>query len=182
MLEHAGLDKGAVDGYLDAKHSKETIATPDTDARTIVEYSSGSTVISLSIISRIFGISDVRAYLSNKTSDAKLKMMRFFGLDLYVLPHFPFFFPSCHISHPLSPFRPRCCSHRTLFGGPSQPEPLDPRGGIHAAVEEGHKAGHYNPNQYENPNNWGAHVRWTGKQIFTQLPEIDIFCAGMGYV
>lgn len=50
---------------------------------TIIEYSSGSTVISMSMVSRVYhGISDTRAYLSNKTSDAKLKLMQFFGLDM----------------------------------------------------------------------------------------------------
>lgn len=51
--------------------------------KTVVEYSSGSTVISMSLVGRVFyGIDDTRAYLSNKTSDAKLKLMQFFGLNL----------------------------------------------------------------------------------------------------
>lgn len=53
---------------------------------TIIEYSSGSTVISMSLVARVFyGLPDVRAYLSNKTSLAKLRLMQFFGLDMYVL-------------------------------------------------------------------------------------------------
>ncbi|KAI8634150.1 tryptophan synthase beta subunit-like PLP-dependent enzyme [Xylariaceae sp. FL1651] len=53
--------------------------------KTIVEYSSGSTVISMSLVDRaIYGISDTRAFLSNKTSNTKLKLMKFFGLDLIV--------------------------------------------------------------------------------------------------
>lgn len=104
------------------------------------------------MIARVYhGIDDVRAYLSNKTSDAKLKLMQFFGLDI------------------------------TLFGGPSQPEPLDERGGIQSArrmAEESDEV--INPNQYENNNNWKSHVRWTGPQILRQLPNINIICAGMG--
>jgi cysteine synthase len=51
--------------------------------KTVVEYSSGSTVISLALTSRIFhGIHDVRAYLSNKTTLPKLKLMQFFGLNM----------------------------------------------------------------------------------------------------
>ncbi|KAG4220148.1 hypothetical protein PC116_g31373 [Phytophthora cactorum] len=51
--------------------------------KTIIEYSSGSTVISMSLISRVFhGVPDVRAFLSNKTSLAKLRLMQFFGLDM----------------------------------------------------------------------------------------------------
>ncbi|KAH1490832.1 hypothetical protein KXX42_009350, partial [Aspergillus fumigatus] len=120
--------------------------------KTIIEYSSGSTVISMSMIARIMhGIHDTRAFLSNKTSDAKLKLMQFFGLDI------------------------------TLFGGPSQPEPFDDRGGIQRARKMGLESDEIlNPNQYENNDNWGAHVRWTGPQILKQLPEINVLCAGMG--
>ncbi|KAJ0383638.1 hypothetical protein COL922a_010093 [Colletotrichum nupharicola] len=119
---------------------------------TVVEYSSGSTVISMSLISRVYhGNSDVRAYLSNKTSQAKLRLMQFFGLDI------------------------------TLFGGPSQPEPADPRSGIRAAKDIGEKSETaMNPNQYENDDNWKSHIRWTGPQILRQLPEINLICAGMG--
>ncbi|KAI1826116.1 tryptophan synthase beta subunit-like PLP-dependent enzyme [Xylaria intraflava] len=119
---------------------------------TIVEYSSGSTVISMSLVARaLYGIPDTRAYLSNKTSDAKLKLMRFFGLRL------------------------------TLFGGPSQPEPTDERGGIQVARRMASGAEDViNPNQYENDNNWKSHIRWTGPQILKQLPEINLICAGMG--
>lgn len=51
--------------------------------KTIVEASSGSTVISMSLVARAFhGIDDVQAYLSNKSGDAKLKLMQFFGLGM----------------------------------------------------------------------------------------------------
>jgi cysteine synthase A len=120
--------------------------------KTIIEYSSWSTVISMSMIARIMhGIHDTRAFLSNKTSDAKLKLMQFFGLDI------------------------------TLFGGPSQPEPFDDRGGIQSARKMGLESDEVlNPNQYENHDNWDSHVRWTGPQILRQLPEINVLCAGMG--
>lgn len=130
----------------------QTSVKPDT-TKTIVEYSSGSTVISMSLIARaLYGITDTRAFLSNKTSWAKLQLMRFFGLNI------------------------------TLFGGPSQPEPMDPRGGIFRAEKMSAESGEevVNPNQYANDMNWKAHVRWTGPQILTQLPEINVFCCGMG--
>ncbi|KAJ5473697.1 hypothetical protein N7475_003263 [Penicillium sp. IBT 31633x] len=118
----------------------------------IIEYSSGSTVISMSMIARVMhGVNDTRAFLSNKTSDAKLKLMQFFGLDI------------------------------TLFGGPSQPEPLDERGGIQNARRMALESDTIvNPNQYENNKNWQSHMRWTGPQILKQLPEINVLCAGMG--
>ncbi|KAI0533886.1 tryptophan synthase beta subunit-like PLP-dependent enzyme [Xylaria digitata] len=119
---------------------------------TIVEYSSGSTVISMSLVARsIYGISDVRAFLSNKTSDAKLKLMRFFGLNL------------------------------TLFGGTSQPEPVDERGGIRVAEKLAQQAEDIiNPNQYENENNWKSHVRWTGPQILKQVGAGFVLESGLG--
>ncbi|KAK7745691.1 hypothetical protein SLS62_009657 [Diatrype stigma] len=119
--------------------------------KTIVEYSSGSTVISMSMVARVYhGISDTRAFLSNKTSVAKLRLMQFFGLDI------------------------------TLFGGPSQPEPTDHRGGIRRAEQMADSDDTINPNQYTNDNNWKSHIRWTGPQILKQLPEINLICAGLG--
>ncbi|KAL4787604.1 tryptophan synthase beta subunit-like PLP-dependent enzyme [Aspergillus varians] len=120
--------------------------------KTIIEYSSGSTVISMSMIARVMhGIQNTRAYLSNKTSEAKLKLMQFFGLNI------------------------------SLFGGPSQPEPYDERGGIQSARRMATESDEIlNPNQYENDKNWQSHIRWTGPQIFKQLPKINVLCAGMG--
>ncbi|RDA91399.1 hypothetical protein CP533_6894 [Ophiocordyceps camponoti-saundersi (nom. inval.)] len=119
---------------------------------TVVEYSSGSTVLSMSLIARaLYGVADVRAFLSNKTSLAKIRLMQLFGIDI------------------------------TLFGGPSQPEPVDERGGIRAAQRMAQEsASTVNPNQYGNDGNWQAHVKWTGPQILKQLPEINVICAGMG--
>lgn len=51
--------------------------------KTVVEYSSGSTVISMALMSRVlYDLEDVHAFLSNKTTSAKLKLMQFFGLKL----------------------------------------------------------------------------------------------------
>lgn len=126
--------------------------TVNPNTKTVIEYSSGSTVISMGIVARILhGIDDTKAYISNKTSESKLKMLQFFGLDLH------------------------------LFGGPSQPEPTDDRGGIQRARRDAASSDETtNPNQYENDLNWNAHRRWTGPQILKQLPTIDILCAGMG--
>ncbi|KAI3553351.1 cysteine synthase A [Colletotrichum abscissum] len=120
--------------------------------KTVVEYSSGSTVISMALMSRVlYDLGDVHAFLSNKTTAAKLKLMQFFGLNI------------------------------TLFGGPSQPEPNDERGGIRAAYRWAQESESVlNPDQYNNDLNWQSHMRWTGPQILEQLPEISLICAGMG--
>ncbi|WZH43297.1 Cysteine synthase a [Fusarium acuminatum] len=90
--------------------------------KTIVESSSGSTVISMAMVARAFhGIDDVHAYLSNKTSETKLRMMQFFGLNV------------------------------TLFGGPAQPTPVDERGGIRSAArKDAESESVCSPNQYIN--------------------------------
>lgn len=51
--------------------------------KTVVEYSSGSTVLSMSLIARTYyGLPDVRAFLSNKTSLAKIRLMQLFGINM----------------------------------------------------------------------------------------------------
>ncbi|KAG8927949.1 hypothetical protein FRC02_007568 [Tulasnella sp. 418] len=116
----------------------------------VIEYSSGNTVISLAILGRIMGIPNVRALISNKTTDEKIKLLRFFGLDL------------------------------TLYPGPSQPQPFDPLGGIRDAVELGKQPDTFTPNQYDNDMNYRAHMRWTGPQIIQQLPDISALACAVG--
>jgi cysteine synthase len=48
------------------------------NTKRIIEWSSGNTAISLAIISRIYGLADVSAYISNKNSEAKMQLLRFF--------------------------------------------------------------------------------------------------------
>jgi cysteine synthase len=51
--------------------------------KTVVEYSSGSTVMSMSLVGRaIHGLEDTRAFLSNKTSLAKIRLMQLFGINM----------------------------------------------------------------------------------------------------
>lgn len=61
------------------------IVTPET--KTIIEVSSGSMALSLAIIARIFyGITDTRAYIMEKSSTAKVRLLPLFRLDIYVTP------------------------------------------------------------------------------------------------
>ncbi|KAE8155416.1 tryptophan synthase beta subunit-like PLP-dependent enzyme [Aspergillus tamarii] len=120
--------------------------------KSIVEPSSGSTVTSLSMISRVlYGNKNVYAYVSNKTDESRLRTLQFFGLKV------------------------------VLYGGPAQPEISDPRGQIHKLKKMAEGSENiYNPGQYGNMNNPESHMRWTGPQLLMQLPEINIFCTGMG--
>ncbi|KHJ31434.1 putative cysteine synthase b [Erysiphe necator] len=130
------------------------LSSPEISSQTkrIVEYSSGSTIMSISMLARILhGIEDTHSYLSNKADLKKINLLRFFGLKI------------------------------SLFSGPSQPEPDDARGGIMRAQKLGEEDETvYNPNQYENDLNWKAHYQWTGPQILKQMPYLNIFCAGIG--
>ncbi|KAJ3982074.1 tryptophan synthase beta subunit-like PLP-dependent enzyme [Lentinula detonsa] len=116
----------------------------------IVEYSSGSTIMSLAILSRVMGLNGATAYVSNKTTKSKLNLLRFFGLET------------------------------KLFGGPGQPSPHDSNGGIFRASQDGQTGNNFNPSQYQNADNYRAHQRWTGPQIIKQLPNISVFATGMG--
>ncbi|PWN53727.1 tryptophan synthase beta subunit-like PLP-dependent enzyme [Violaceomyces palustris] len=127
-----------------------TVAGNPQPIHQVTESSSGSTVTSMAMIARQHGVRSVKAWMSNKVSPTKARLMRFFGLEL------------------------------SLFGGPSQSSPQDPMGGISKAAADGRKQGVFNPNQYENLANPESHERWTAKQLLQQLPGIDIFCAGMG--
>ena len=57
---------------------------PKAASKSIVEASSGSTALSLGIISRVlWGNDDVCAYVTNKKHIDQLRMLRFFGLKVY---------------------------------------------------------------------------------------------------
>ncbi|PGH27481.1 hypothetical protein AJ80_00721 [Polytolypa hystricis UAMH7299] len=118
----------------------------------IAEASSGSTVLSLGIIARVlWGNGDVDAYVTNKKPRESLNWLRFFGI--------------------------RPC----LYGGLAQQEPTDPAG-IMRRLRRRANAGEdiVYLGQYDNENNWKAHEKWTGPQIFKQLPEINVFCTTVG--
>lgn len=58
---------------------------PEAQDRTIVEASSGSTVLSLGIIARVlWGHNDVNAYVTNKKNPESLNLLRFFGITPWV--------------------------------------------------------------------------------------------------
>lgn len=54
------------------------------ETHTIVESSSGSTIMSLGIMARMHGIPNVKAYFSNKASREKLDFLRMFDINMFV--------------------------------------------------------------------------------------------------
>jgi hypothetical protein len=71
---------------------------------------------------------------------------------------------------------------RQLYGGPAQPIISDERGIINKIRRQAEAEGSsiWAPMQYENEDNYKSHIRWTGPQLLKQLPDISIFCSGMG--
>ncbi|KAH6844656.1 cysteine synthase [Chaetomium sp. MPI-CAGE-AT-0009] len=125
---------------------------PEARDKTIVEASSGSTVLSLGIIARVlWGHENVNAYVTNKKHPESLNLLRFFGIT----PH--------------------------LYGGLAQQEPTD-ESGIMCRLRRlaANRDDTTYPGQYDNENNWKAHEQWTGPQILRQLPEINILCTTVG--
>ncbi|KAF6827317.1 Cysteine synthase K/M:Cysteine synthase B [Colletotrichum musicola] len=125
---------------------------PKAAHQAIAEASSGSTVLSLGIISRVlWGNEDVTAHVTNKKHPDSLKLLRFFGLKV------------------------------SLYGGLAQQEPTDPLGIMQRLRDRSAEDDNLcYPGQYDNESNWKAHERWTGPQILKQLPDINIFCTTVG--
>lgn len=119
--------------------------------RSLIENSSGNTVFSLAVIGRLFGIPKTRAIVSHEVTWGKLQLLRFFGTEIVVNKE-----PIC-------------------------PDPADKESGIYRAKRIGRRRGWFNPGQYDNEANPGAHERWTGPQIWEQTEgKIRVFCSGLG--
>ncbi len=125
---------------------------PSVADKSIVEVSSGSTVTSLAITARVlYDNDDTTAFVSNKASLDRVRELQFYGIKV------------------------------ALYGGPTYTETTDPRGPVEWARRLGREDSKIvNLGQYDNEHNWKSHERWTGPQIWKQLPEINIFSMGMG--
>lgn len=119
--------------------------------KTLIEASSGNTVLSLGLLAKHFGVENVEAIASPDVSDGKLALLKLAGIKV------------------------------RMIEGPICPDPSDPDGAIAIAKKEGESADKHNLGQYHNDANPGAHEIITGPQIYTQLNgKIDLFCAGLG--
>jgi len=121
------------------------------NVHTIIENSSGNTVISLAVIGRLLGIPKTKAFVSHEVPFGKLQMLQLFGVE------------------PLVNKEPIC------------PDPADKTSGIYKAKKWGKRKGWINPGQYENKDNPAGHKKITGPQIYKQMDgDIQLFCAGLG--
>jgi cysteine synthase A len=121
------------------------------NVHTIIENSSGNTVLSLAVIGRLLGIPKTKAFVSHEVLFGKLQMLQLFGVE------------------PLVNKEPIC------------PDPADKTSGIYKAKKWGKRRGWINPGQYENTDNPAGHKKITGPQIYKQMEgDIQLFCAGLG--
>lgn len=121
------------------------------DIHSIIENSSGNTVLSLSVVANLLGIKNTKAFVSHEITEGKLKLLQLFGVV------------------PIVNEEPIC------------PDPTDKTSGVYKSKVLGSRPGWFNAGQYDNSDNPSAHEAWTGKQIWEQTGgRINIFCTGLG--
>lgn len=117
----------------------------------LVEYSSGNTVMSLTILARHFGIPNMHAIITPDVPQNKQKILRLLGTDLII------------------------------SNGPGSPDVGGKEGGIWDASQMGKQKGWKNLHQYKNPSSPKASYEVIGKELFEQFgKKIDIFSASLG--
>lgn len=117
----------------------------------LVEYSSGNTVFSLTILSKHFGIPNMHAIITPDVPEHKKKLLKLVGTDLFI------------------------------SDGPRSPDVFANEGGVYEAKKLGEKDGWLNMNQYINPQSPLASELYIGKEIWEQLEgKITIFASSIG--
>lgn len=119
--------------------------------KNLVEYSSGNTVMSMTILAKHFGIPNMHAIITPDVPEHKKRLLRLVGANLLI------------------------------SNGPASPGVFDNDGGIYDAKVLGEKKGWYNLNQYVNKDNPVASFEYVGKEIWKQLGgRLSIFTASIG--
>lgn len=119
--------------------------------KSVIESSSSNTVLSLSIIARLFGIDMTTAIVDHSIAPSLVRMLRLFGIDILMHPA---------AGHP-------------LFGI------MEPRS--ERATNIGAQDGWYNPGQYSNPDNPTAFANWLAPDILEQTQgRLEILSCGLG--
>ncbi|HEU0085351.1 MAG TPA: pyridoxal-phosphate dependent enzyme [Candidatus Paceibacterota bacterium] len=119
--------------------------------KNLVEYSSGNTVLSLTILGRHFGIPNMHAVITPDVPLHKKRLLQLVGANLL-------------ISH-----------------GPPSPDVWAEAGGVYEAKKLGEKSGWHNLHQYINPANQKAAEEHVGKEIWKQFgAKLSVFMASIG--
>lgn len=117
----------------------------------LVEYSSGNTVFSLAILSRLFGIPNMHAIITPDVADHKKKLLKLAGAELLI------------------------------SDGPRSPDVSSQNGGVYEAKVLGGRPGWLNMNQYINKNSPQAAEEYIARELWNQLGDrISIFISSIG--
>lgn len=121
------------------------------EIKNLVEYSSGNTALSLTILAQYFGIPKMHAIITSDVPEHKKRLLQLVGTNLL-------------ISH-----------------GPSCPDVFANFGGVYDAKRLGKKAGWYNLNQYINPGNIESSMEYIGKELWYQFGnKLSVFISTIG--
>lgn len=121
------------------------------DIKNLVEYSSGNTVLSLTVLAQYFGISKMHAIITPDVPLHKKRLLQLLGTNLLI------------------------------SSGPASPGVFDQEGGIYDAQKLGTKRGWYNLNQYVNEANKNASEKYIGKELWSQFGRrLNVFVSSIG--
>lgn len=119
--------------------------------KNLVEFSSGNTVFSLTILSKYFGIPNMHAIITPDVLEHKKKLLKLAGADILI------------------------------SDGPRSPDVSSQTGGVYQAKVLGDKNGWYNLNQYTNKNSQIASETYIGKELWNQFGnKLSIFVSTIG--
>lgn len=119
--------------------------------KNVIESSSSNTVLSLSVMSKVFGVEKTTAIVDHNISPGLLRMLRLFGIEAFLHP----------------------AAGHEMFGK------LAPRS--ERATNIGAQTGWFNPGQYSNPDNPEGFAEWVAPHLWEQMKgELDLLACGLG--
>lgn len=119
--------------------------------KTVIESSSGNTVLSLSVIARLFGINETRAIVDHSIAPALVRMLQLFGIDIMLHPG-----PGHEMYDSVPPRSDR-------------------------ARKLGAQPGWINPGQYANKDNPDGFAKWLAPDIWSQTQgKVSVLSGALG--
>ena len=117
----------------------------------IIESSSSNTVLSLSVIGKLFGIESTSAIVDHAIAPSLVRMLRLFGIEILLHPG-----PGHELYGKVAPRSER-------------------------AASLGQQAGWINPGQYSNPDNPEGFARWLAPDLWLQTEgRLSVLSCGLG--